>query len=1207
MHSGAPTSQSASADRGKTVREDSMTATIRKTLLICAALCWCGCLAAVVYAQGIGGALEGTVKDESGGVVEAVSVRIQNKDTGQVRTAATDKEGRYSARELPPGLYDITFTFSGYNIAKLEGVRLSVGQIARIGDVVLTVAAEKVVTEVKESEVAMVDYTTATLSSSFTNRQIRELPILTRDLNNLALFAPGVFSVRTFSFASTLVPFAANGSRGRDNNFIIDSVDNNEPLFGGAATQFTNTDIFAEYRILTNQFKAEYGRNSGSVVNIITERGGNLWRGTLFWYGQHDAFNASNQVERFAQLSGATRFYENQLGGTVGGPLKPERTWVFASYQWDRARADLSPLYPTVSTLPTPAGLTALNAFSSSPTVAHLLSIPTVQDVPNLTSPCGAAGSNLPTSNPCTIGSVLVNGTPVEFGTYLVPRAGLFDVRDHQASFRFDHRLGERDDFYARYLFDDLRTPRTVAGAPTEVGFFDSGLLPDWRPIFRQRTQSLGVFWTHAWPTALHELRGSFTRISSQTGSFNVTDDQRDLPSALILDGFALGTNFAGGGTPAGTASLLNAFPSAGQILTLGRDSRATTVNSNLFQLQDNVSISKGRHSIKFGANFVRTQSNIRQMPTDLGQYIYLSFEDYVNNDALFAFQRIGNWDGSSGDVLPMREFAQYYFIQDDIRISSRFTVNLGVRYEHSGQPLQRLSELNSRFSSVPDADSNNWAPRLGFAWSPDGKTIIRGGYGFFYNPTVFNIGLLAWQSSPISPFILFFPTNAFPAQPFNDSDVLPSFDLPFTAEDSIDVNLRSPYVQNYSLSVQRQIHRDLMVEAAFVASKGTSLFSRRDLNPATGWNRTCVQALLNPADFCRNDRLDPGRAAITQVTNGAFSTYHALQLSANKRMDPKTGTAISVAYTWSHMIDNASEIFGPGASRVSNTNVLALGGLDAFTSIDAITPFPQVYNNTTSGEKGNSAFDRRHRLAISYLWAIPGPDSGAGKAFLGNWQLNGFFTMQSGQPFSPLNAFGRCQDANGDAVLTNDRPDVGNPNAPESAVALLNNSLCFEPTNPLAIATPLVPGAGQYITAEGNPITPDQARFVQVPLGRDGNAGRNILRGPRTTNMDLALLKSVGIGERRNLQFRVEIYNLFNTRNPGSPLGNVFAVDAQPSPAVALAPVGPTNTPARVIGTIPENALNAVDPISGEGLFLSRRHMNTSSRRFQFGVKFLF
>ena len=1152
-------------------------------------------------AQGIGGAIEGVVKDQSGGVVQGVLVRIANTDTGQVRVASTDAEGRYQARELPPGLYDVTYQLAGFNTARISELRLSVGQIARVGDVVLTVAPvgeERV--EVKEGEVSMIDYTTATLSTSFTDRQIRELPILTRDLNNLALFAPGVFSVRTFSFASTLVPFAANGSRGRDNNFIIDSVDNNEPLFGGAATQFTNTDIFAEYRILTNQYKAEYGRNSGSVVNIVTERGGNDWRGTLFWFGQHDAFNASTNVERFSALSGTTRQYENTLGTTFGGPLAKESTWIFGSYQWNRARVDLTPIYPVVSTMPTPAGLTALGAFSSSPTVAALLATPSVNGVPSTSAPCGAAGSGLPLMNPCSIGTVSVGGTPIEFGTYNVPRAGLFDVRDHQASFRFDRRLTDRDDFFARYLIDDLRTPRTTAGSPGEVAFFDQGLLTDWRAVFRQRTQSLGLFWTHAWPTALHELRGSFSRISSQTGSFDAPEAIRALPAITVLDNFAL--NPTAEGTPAGTASLISAFGSAGQLITLGRDTRPTRVNSNIFQLQDNVSISRGRHSIKFGANFVRTQSNIRQIPSDLGQYFYLSFEDFVNNDAAFAFQRFGNFEGMGGDVLPLRELAQFYFFQDDIRISSNFTINIGLRYENYGSAIRRLSERNPRVASAPDTDRNNFGPRLGFAWSPDGKTVIRGGYGIFFNPVVFNIPLLMWNSGPASPFILFFPTNAFPDLPYVPSDIT-DFEFAFTTEDRVSQDLVNPYVQNYSLSVQRQFGRDYLMEVAYVAAKGTKLFQRVDRNPGTGWSTACIGAILTVSDLCLRERTDPFRGAITEVNNNGHSVYHALQFSGTKRLSSRYGTAITAAYTWSHMIDNTSEIFGPGVVRLPDIFSFGTGS----SSTEVITPFPQNSADANAGERGNSSFDRRHRLAISYMWALPSPDARAARVLFGNWQFNGFFTYQSGQPFTPLNAFGRCRDANGDGIPTNDRPDPGNPSAPRNSVALLNNTLCFDPSNPLAIANPVVTGAGAYITPDGQPIDPSNARFVQTPLNRlGGSVGRNILRGPSTTNFDLSLLKNLPIGETRNLQFRMEIYNLFNTPNPGSPIGNVFTVDAQPVPSTSLAPIGPGVTPARVIGVIPENTLDAVDGITGEPLFLSERFMNTSHRRFQFGLKFL-
>jgi hypothetical protein len=387
------------------------------------------------------------------------------------------------------------------------------------------------------------------------------------------------------------------------------------------------------------------------------------------------------------------------------------------------------------------------------------------------------------------------------------------------------------------------------------------------------------------------------------------------------------------------------------------------------------------------------------------------------------------------------------------------------------------------------------------------------------------------------------------------------------------------------------------------------------DRNPVNGWGNiiTAVVPGVCGAPPCvfQNSRLTNTRGAITEVTNGANSSYNALQVIGTKRISRKYDFAITAAYTWSHMLDNASEIFGPGV-RVLNIFTGSGAG-----EVEAITPFAQDYRNTTTAERGNSSFDRRHRLAISYLWNLPSPESGAAKWTLGGWQLNGFVTMQSGQPFTPINgrSGGRCQDARGDGLPTNDRPDIGSSGAAADSVALINNRLCVDPRDfaslPLATvsairATNIVGGATgpDYTTPDGLPTGPATVRFVQVGLNRIGNAGRNILSGPRLTNFDMAVLKNFPWGERWNLQFRAEVYNVMNTRNPGSPIGNVFSTTAQPVPGIAFVPV--TVTPARVIGTIPENAIDALDQNSGAGQFLSRRFMNTSSRHFQFALKLL-
>src|SRR5216684_2867374 len=645
--------------------------------------------------QSIGGTFFGVVKDPTGPVPQA-EVRITNLATGQGRFVFTDDQGRYELREVPPGLYELKVSKDGYNVVATPaaGLQLGLAQVARVDDITLKVAPAGTTTvEVNALDLAMTDSDRPTLSTAFAGPQLQELPLSARDINNLAPLAPGVVSVSSFSFANTLVPFSVNGSRGRDNNFIIDSVDNNEPLFGGAATQFSNSEIFSEFRILTGQFAAEYGRNSGSIVNVITRQGGNQLHGSLFWYGQNDGFNAMAKVEKQSGLTRPAQFYESQLGASVGGPIKKDSTWYFASYQWDHARNNLSAEYPVVATLPTPAGLSILQSMDStihSPTLTTFLADPTVSTLPfSLNSPCGNipnSAGKLPSTNPCTTGSatwappgVDCLATPsqcptIPFGTYVVPRANVSDFRDHEGAARLDQKVGQRENLFFRYLIDDLKAPVGVFSNPSQVAYSDLGLLPQWRTILAERTQNFGSSWTHAFDRALNELRFSFSRISSQRGPLNADPKARELPAVTISNvNDPVSSGFAN--------SPSSGFPAAGSLITLGMDTRPSLINSNLGQLQENFSSIHGRHSLKFGGDFIGTRSDLRQINGDLGHYFYLSFSDFINNNPVTGYQRFGNLGGSGGETLPLREFAQFYFAEDDIKVAPRFNLNLGIRY----------------------------------------------------------------------------------------------------------------------------------------------------------------------------------------------------------------------------------------------------------------------------------------------------------------------------------------------------------------------------------------------------------------------------------------------------------------------------------------------------------------------------------------------
>jgi hypothetical protein len=1279
--------------------------------------------ATVAQAQTISGVVAGTVTDAGGKPLRSVTITAKNPSSGRTYPASTNSEGYFRILEVPPGLYEVQADLGGFQTTRHTNVRVDVNRTT-IEDYALQLQGKEEVLSVP-SKAPMTDLNSPTLSSAFPEKQITELPILTRDVNNLGLLSPGVLSVRSFSFASTLVPFTVNGSRGRDNNFIIDSVDNNEPLFGGAASQFTNTDIFSEYAILTNQLKAEFGRNSGATVNAITKSGSNSLHGTAFWFGQDDPFNAMTAVEKHALLPSPARFYENQLGATLGGRLKKDKAFFFISYQWDRARNNLSDVFPVLTTLPTgsvgpnPGGLAALQGLSlaNAQPITALLGLQTLKVDPNQAAPCfrSAPPTGFSATNPCLVmpaGNIVVNGIPINFNVYRVKNGNIFDVRDHQFSGRLDHRLNNANDIYARYLFDDLVAPRFPLANAGQAAFSDLGLFPDWRLLNEQRTQSLLFNHRYYGISSLNELRFSYSRVSQGVGSFGLPTNTREHQAqAIVDDNFDQGNPFG------------DVFSSAGNRLTLGLDTRPSKITSNTYQIQDNFSVTKGKHSIKFGGNVVRIESNIRSTPSDLGSYIFLdkiipsasgpgttiaglqgfltepltgginpvffspnSFIGLPATNAIVVSQRFGNVItdatgniiGQGRDALMLREYDAFTFLQDDWRIRKNLTISAGVRYENFGQPINSIRKFNPAGPHV-DKDNNNFAPRFGIAWSPWNNVVFRAGYAIQYNPTVLNIPLLVWQSGPISPLVTMDafafnnapanllpsgppgamcptptpsnplgcnqqaqPSGVWPNRPFALNDVNVGvtgcsrfFDF-FTAaalgsrtvqgniplincsdQETVDPHLKNPYVQNFAFNVQYQLAANWLLEAGYVGSKGTRLFQRIDKNPFLGWNLACVQTETTNSfvpQQCRNSRIDDTHGDIREVTNGASSTYEGLQANLTKRLStvPHFGNLVlTMSYSWSHMIDNASEIFGPGIRSLQLLPFAARTGcrrttrcsvniadflLNPLSSapVESITPFPQVFNQGDAAERANSSFDRRHRFAASFLWE-PFPKK---NLWLRGWQLNGVVSVQTGQPYSPLNAspLSACSDSNGDGQVGSDRPDIGNPRAPLDSVALLVDPACLNP-------------ALGYMDLNGNPINPSAAHFVQRTLQASptaaGNAGRNSLVGPGLTNLDLALYKTFRFREDRyQLQFRWEVYDALNHPNFGNPIGNAFATDAQATPAFAFSS---TRTGAAISGVIPENALDAQSVNSGKSTFGSKSTMNTSNRRMQFGIRFVF
>lgn len=1217
-------------------------------------------------AQTISGTIAGAVKDQQGGILSGVGITATNPLTGLTYEGVTDSQrGYFVIPEVPPGIYRVRAVFSGFQTAEHWPVRVDVNRVTR-EDFTLTVPPKTSVVVVR-SDAPMTEIDSPSHTTYFNQQQILSLPLLTRDVNDLALLAPGVSSVTTFSFASTLVPFSVNGSRGRDNNFIIDSVNNNEPLFGGAATQFTNPDIFSEYAIISGQPKAEFGRSTGATINVITKSGSNDRHGSAFWYGQDNQFNSLTQVEKAALLPAPPPFYENKIGGTFGGPLRKNKAFYFLSYQWDRAHANLSNVFPVVATLPTKAGLATLNALPQTPALKALVTDPSVTSIPFQSSRCfatvptaPASGSGAPAPPPGTMNPCFTTGTPgvpnpsgVNYGTYLAPNGNVFDVKDQQASLRIDDQLSYSHALYGRYLIDDLRTPQSILDPAGEVAFSDLGLMPDAQTLLRQRTQSFLIDERYARPNALNEFRVAFSRIAQAQGAFNLSQSARDgRAAATIAD------NFGGFGAFSGN------FPSAGVQFTLGQDTAPALAHSNIFQIQDNYSLAHGRHTLKIGADVIRTQTNILNMPSGLGHYFFgsagiagglgqfLSEPVSGQTNALGAFQAFANVQtdstgkitGQGQNELPLRELDTAYFVQDDFRALPGLTLSGGLRVELPGQPINSIHALNPAAPLIKGTEIN-LSPRAGFAWAPFAgrRTVLRGGYAMMYNAMPLNIPLLIWQSAPVSPLVstitqagaaidqipTVVPTSGvYPNAPMTLADInvrvsgcstfveritapaTPSGGVPLidcSSQNTVAPGLTAPRIQSYSLGIQRQLGSSFMLEVDYYGNRGDRLYQRVDENPFQGWNQSCL--LVNGASFnCLEPRKQPDRGDITAVTNGGISKYNALQARLTSRVVrfPLGTEGVTLSYTWSHMIDNASEIFGPGIRFIQGDFVGSLLSPETQTTVEAITPFPQD-SSDLAAEMADSSFDRRNRLSVADVWNLPSPRGKLARSVAGGWELSGVGTYQSGQPFSVLNSIplGPCADANGDGILTNDRPDIGNPHAPVSSVALVDDTQCRS-ANPATQQqyTNIPPSPTGYFDLQGNPINPADARFVQLPLGsHGGDAGRNILVGPGIFDIDLALIKNFRWGETRNIELRWEVYDVLNRSNPGFLLGNVFASEAQPTPGFAFSPRA---TAAGITGVIPENALDALNA-AGKHDFLTQAFMNTGNRTMQFGVHITF
>ncbi len=1055
-----------------------------------------------LQAQLTRGAITGTVRDESGAVVPGATVRATSVGTNVTRESTTDESGFYRLGALDPGAYSIEVEKTGFT--KAENRNLQVNTATEVTfDVDLTVGnVAETVDVTAQAEAITLNKTNATVGTTIETRRVVELPLgATRDVNSLALLSPNVFSAPGSSGIS------ANGQRARNNNFTVDGSDNND-----ITVTISTVPVIAEsvdqFQIQTNPYSAENGRNSGAAINVTTKSGTNQFRGSVWDYYRGSDLNALDNIEK-RTLTRPSRFNRNQFGFNIGGPIYflnfgeggptiydgRDRTFFFYLFQGDRTRTGAQ--QGGTIRIPTPAGFAALNNVSlRAPLVTPTGTIPgqtvasrqaVLQQLSflqsiyaqnpsftNLANVCVNPISPITPTNPCPGGSLIQTGQT---------NIGISQpVNAYNHTFRFDHKITDNDNLTVRYI--NNKSDSLNAASNLNFGDIFSGNVS-------LKDQNLAISETHVFsPSLINEFRFSYI---GRELNFPENAPER---STVTIGGL-----FTFGGA--------SNFP----------QSRIT----DFYQFADTLTYTAGKHTFKFGADIRRNLFDNFSGFDVKGTFGFTNLQDFLNNNAATFAQA-----SSAADFLA-KQTQQFYFVQDDWRITPSLTLNLGLRYETANIPFGFFGTTDPQQNAalIPrpvKSDKNNFAPIFGFAYSPrfegdglmgrlfgDGLTVIRGGFRTAYDVLFFNILTVNAGNFPFTTTTS--QTNVVDVFP----NLAPPTSTPVFNPLALFVNspedLKNPESYLYSLSVQREIARQFVLEVGYTGSRSINQINQLQLNPSilTEAQRQTVLTTgnANSIPSAQARRILPQFGSRIQIASTAQATYNAGYISLKKRFS--NNLLFDIAYTRSKLLSNNDESLGVGAITAGSPQI------------------PQDFNNYAV-EKSVSAFDRPHRFVANFLYEVPLPEFLENNAFtkflFGGFQTSGIFTYQSGQPFTILTGV----DSNGNGTA-GDRPNF-NPNGIFTPDPVTGGLRSF--------TSPLVGG-----------------RF-QVPLGTNGlplanslgsgNLGRNTLRAEGFYNTNFSVAKRFvlpfGGGERHNVLIRADFLNAFNQDNYGIPVNNMNSVD---------------------------------------------------------------
>lgn len=1108
-----------------------------------------------ISAQSDQGRISGRIVDPNGAVVPGASVTVTNAGTNDVRTVTANDQGFYSVPALRAAEYKIAASGPGFATKTVTGVQLAVGQQLEL-EVALSPEAQTVTVDVVGGSEAAIDTTSASMGATVNQRETRDLPLNGRQLSQLYLQAPGTVNSGSGTFSD--IRFSGRAVQqnvvrydGVEGSAIIDASPGN--LNGEVPSKFrlqSSLENVQEFKVDSNNFPAEFGTGTGGQISVVTKSGSNRWHGSLFEYIRNDAFDARNFFDNIQSGIPKSTLKLNQFGGSVGGPIIRDKLFFFASYEGYRVR-------------------TGLNFVEAAPSLS--LAAPGAL-IPGTATPVNPAVQ--PFIGAFRAPNAISLGPAVTPGFDIVQLQDTARITEDAFSARFDYQADTNNNYYLRFFRDngsDL-SPEGVSGRVVKIEAEPQNGVLGWQSIINQ--------------DVLNDFRmgynGARTRINGQAptvGGIDFSAITLNISGSVAISGIAGQGSSSGISIPGGLVRANSA--------TNGRGQPYTPYSLSLI---DSVSWTRGNHNIKFGGEvrFVRLYTDRLGGTT----YTFANLAGFLGN-SLQSVQYLGDLsapslfnNGITGERLAKQEYYIGYG-QDQWKVRPGLTLSYGMRYEYytplrenrNAQVLFDIETGTLRNSSEPAFKSSktNFGPRVAVTWSPNqggsgffagGKTVFRGGIGLYYGPGQTEDQIQPIESDRISTTITSGSLLAFPA---NIPGIVTNFannPLNRTYQPraySRDYKIPERILQ-YSFSWQQELPYSIVSTIAYVGSKGSNLFLRSVANQILPGQTTIADGTALPAGVGVINRTHAGGqvigvntvrqfdilsgttqqrpyAEIDYKTSGGDDRYDALQTSLSRRFD--SGLTMNAQYTYGFSRGNTA---GSNEARTG-------AALDDFEN-----------------DRGRNNFDVRHTFNISALYELP---VGKGKKFdlhnglanyiLGGWELGGILNARSGLPVEVgivrADVVIQCTNPAAGCVAGQVRPLPGTINAanplPAGFTAVVNTPGGGASRN---VRRPNVTGEPFYLDNDRFILNP--AAFSTPAPGEFGNLPRNALRGPIFRQFDLILNKRFQLTEKANIQFRTEIFNIFNTTNfanPASSLANALSTTFQPGQPYTQALAGST------------------------------------------------